>query len=161
MRHWQNCGCDRRSPGKTGCSVAASEGAISYPFAFFAAACRAFSAATILARPSGLSPPFFFTSLAAGAEAPFFFAHLARCAAAILARDSAETNRFPDAVLATGLATGVEDRLLFAHRARCAAAILSRASADIVRLPVFAAGADTVLRTAGTDPPPTRPASSA
>jgi len=74
-----------------------------YFAAFLFAACRAFKAATILARPSGLSPPFFFTGLATGVvDVPLDLAQRALCAAAILARASGDIVRLP------GFATGDE-----------------------------------------------------
>jgi len=69
-----------------------------FPALFFAH--RAFNAATIFARPSGLNPPFFFAGLAAGplataVDVPFDLAHLARCAAAIRSRASGDMVRLP------------------------------------------------------------------
>ncbi|MEA3213103.1 MAG: hypothetical protein QOE70_6160 [Chthoniobacter sp.] len=86
----------------------------------FLAAQRAFKAATILARPSGLSFRVFFLGLEAGPLAatvavPFDFAHLARCAAAIFSRASADIVRLPrlrmgDAAAAALGTDGAEER---------------------------------------------------
>jgi hypothetical protein len=80
-----------------------------YFFPALFAAQRAFNAATILARPSGLSLPLFFVGEAAGALATLFdFAQRARCAAAILARASADIVRLPGFAAGTDTALGAE-----------------------------------------------------
>lgn len=64
-----------------------------FPAAFRLAAQRAFNAATILALPSGVSPPFFFPGFDLGAaltDLPLTFAQRAFCAATILARPAAD-----------------------------------------------------------------------
>ena len=65
------------------------------PIAFFLAACLAFNAATIRARPSGLNPPFFFGALAGAVDDPALFAHRAFCEAAMRARTSGDLLPLP------------------------------------------------------------------
>lgn len=145
--------------------LAALEG-VGYFAAFFFAAHRAFNAATIFARPSGLSLPFFFGAaavgaFAAGGVAPFTLAHRALAAAAIFARASGEMFRAP--FFLAGAATGAAATVFagpftLAHRAFCDAAILARAAADTLRLPLRATGvaAVTAGRLAATEAlPPT------
>jgi len=101
---------------------------------FFFLAHRAFRAATILARPSGVIPPFFVAgdALTIAGACVFFPFHRALAAAMSLALCSGLNVRF----FVTGDATGVP--LIFAQRAVAAAAILALASGDIFLRPLFA-----------------------
>lgn len=77
-----------------GALAGAAFGAVGAGAPFRRAAQRAFMDAANLARPSGVSPPFFMgaaAAFAAGAgEVPFIFAQRARAAAAIFARASGD-----------------------------------------------------------------------
>jgi len=90
-----------------------SSGGSSHHDAFFFAAQRAFSAATILARPSGLSLRFFFRAvvgaLAGAADVPLTFAQRAFAAAASLARTAADTLRLPAFGIGMDVAFGTDE----------------------------------------------------
>ena len=83
--------------------------------AFFFAAWRAFKAATIRARPSGLSLRFFFLEVAAGAAAvveeddPLTLAQRACCEARIFAIVAADMVRLPPRLLAARAVAGADE----------------------------------------------------